>query len=217
MSKELENKIVEITTESNRVLDENQKFIIKGDKSLEQASAQLVAIKARIKRSEELRTFFVKPLNDQVKAINEKFRLAIRPFMDADTLITGKILDYRRKENARIAEENRLEAERQRLEFEAEQLRLKAEAKKLKGIEKEMAVAEIPKEFVPEPIIVQKKSIATSAGTLKTRKTWKAIVVDENIIPREYLSVDMVKLNSAVRSGVRVIAGVSIEQVETLN
>jgi len=217
MSIELNNKLVEIQTESNRVLDTNQKFIIKGEKSLVEASEALVGIKARIKRSEELRTFFVKPLNDQVKAINDRFKLAVQPLKDAETLISGKIIDYRRKENARIAEERRAEEERQRKEFEAEQAKKMAEAKKLKGIEKEMAMAEVPQDFTPEVDLKQKKQIITNAGTLKTRLTWKATVLDEMSVPREFLSVDIVKINQAVRSGVREIAGVKIEQVESLN
>lgn len=217
MSIELNNKLVEIQNESNSVLDANQKFIIKGEKSLVEASEMLVGIKARIKRAEELRTFFVKPLNDQVKAINDRFKLAGQPLKDAETLISGKIIDYRRKENARIMEARRIEEDRQRAEFEAKRKEDEAKAKKLKGIEKELAVANIPTEFVPDVDIQQKKQIITNAGTLKTRLTWKAIIIDENVIPREFLSVDMVKLNQAVREGVRVIAGVSIEQVESLN
>lgn len=43
-----------------------------------------------------------------------------------------------------------------------------------------------------------------------TRRSWKAQVVDEYKIPREYLIVDEVKINKVVRAGVRSIPGVKI-------
>jgi len=216
MSNELETKLVEISNETLKIVDQNNKFVIRGEKSLTETSEFLVSVKQRIKRVEELRKWFVKPLNDQVKAINVKFKEASQPLEQVESLVGGKIVEYRKKE-AEIIEQKRLADEkRQKDEFDAEQKRLAKEAKELKGQEKKDAIAEIPKEFIPEVETKQKTVIKTDSGSLKTRKLWKAKIVDEMIVPREFLSVDMVKINKAIRSGQREIKGLDIYQEETL-
>lgn len=61
-----------------------------------------------------------------------------------------------------------------------------------------------------------KTTVQTSRGSGTRKKRWTAEVVDESLVPREYLVVDQVKLNVAVRAGVREIAGVKIEQQSEL-
>lgn len=48
------------------------------------------------------------------------------------------------------------------------------------------------------------------------RRSWKAEVIDESLIPHMYLSVDQVKINVAVRAGARDIPGVRIYEDMTI-
>lgn len=59
-------------------------------------------------------------------------------------------------------------------------------------------------------------TVQTGRGSATRKKRWVAEVVDEAQVPREYMAVDQVKLNAAVRAGVREIPGVKIEQKSDL-
>jgi hypothetical protein len=63
---------------------------------------------------------------------------------------------------------------------------------------------------------VRTTELASASGSASTRKVWRASVIDATRIPREYLAVDQKAINAAVRSGVREIPGVTIEQVDEL-
>jgi hypothetical protein len=58
--------------------------------------------------------------------------------------------------------------------------------------------------------------LASTAGSAAVRHEWKAVVVNEFDLPREYLTPDVKKINAVVKAGVRSIPGVRIEQVSGL-
>ncbi len=90
---------------------------------------------------------------------------------------------------------------------------------KLRREAEEAARHEIQAPIVTAPVIpVQEKVTRTETGAAAhVRKVWKAEVVNEAEIPREYLTVDMKKVNDAVRMGAREIPGVRIfEEVSTV-
>lgn len=60
-------------------------------------------------------------------------------------------------------------------------------------------------------------TVQTAKGSATRKKRWVAEVTNELIVPREYLVVDQVKLNAAVKAGVREIAGVNIHQKSELS
>jgi len=93
-------------------------------------------IKARIKRVEELRKFFVEDLTRKVNEINAEFRAVRKPLEDMLEQIDGKLLDWRKKEMARIEAERKKEEERKRKEFEKEQEKLRKQAEKEAEAEK---------------------------------------------------------------------------------
>lgn len=59
--------------------------------------------------------------------------------------------------------------------------------------------------------------LASQSGSASVRKVWRAFIEDETRLPREYLQVDVKKITSAVRDGVRGIPGVRIAQVDELS
>jgi len=62
------------------------------------------------------------------------------------------------------------------------------------------------------PEIIESKS-----GESRTTKRWTFEVINEKKIPREYLMTDEKKVNSAIKNGVRKIAGLKIYQKKTLS
>lgn len=95
----------------------------------EQAMELVAGFAQRRKAAEEARTFLVKPLNDHVRAINDRFRPGREALERAEKAVKDKILAFRREEQRKAAEEQaRLDAERRERERAAEEERRAAEA-----------------------------------------------------------------------------------------
>ena len=118
--------------------------------------------------------------------------------------------------NRKAREEAARKAEEEAKAMAATEAEIEAAKKKA---EEEAARHEIRAPIVTAPVIpVQEKVTRTETGAAAhVRKVWKAEVVNEAEVPREYLTVDMKKVNDAVRMGAREIPGVRIfEEVSTV-
>lgn len=56
------------------------------------------------------------------------------------------------------------------------------------------------------------QSITVEDGKLSKKLTWQFEIEDETLIPREYLCIDEKKIKLAIKQGLRVIAGLKIEE-----
>lgn len=84
---------------------------IDGDSMMEVAAEELVSLKSGYKKLEEARVSHVKPLNDEVKHINNWFRDSIAKMEQAEAALKRKMLNYQREREQRcIAEQARIEA-----------------------------------------------------------------------------------------------------------
>jgi hypothetical protein len=200
-------------------------------------------IKARIKRVEELRLFFVGDLTKQVNKINAEFRAVKRPLEDMLEKIDGVLIDWRKKEMARIEKERQAEEERKRKEFEKEQEKLRKQAEKDAEAEKKrLAKLELSKKDEKAELkrieedknakieeakqddfnfddsdFQQSKTVHSETGSTTFKKVWDFEVVDPLEIPREFMQVDLVAIRKAVKDGKRVIPGVKIFETEVVN
>lgn len=152
------------------------------------------------KTAEELRQFFVRPLNEQVRRINAFFKERTEPLERADTLVRGKMLAFQQEQVRRKREAE----EAARRAAEAEQARRAAEA----------AAAGLPAPPPPPvPVAVEApKTVRADLGTATAVHTWTFEIVDESLIPREFLMPNEKAIRAAVRAGVRHIPGVRIYQ-----
>ena len=172
-----------------------------------EASDLLGWIAGNKKRLEAQRVSLVRPLNDHVKFINERFKGWMAPLESADQAVRGKVLTYQREQSriaaeAQAAEEKRIRAEQTRLAEEAEAANVP------------LAPAPPPMaETLPAP---PPKTTRSALGTTTTRKVWQYEITDAEAIPREYLAVDEKKIAAVVRAGIRSIAGVHIFETEQL-
>lgn len=213
MKNEKDTKLAEIAKDVTSMVQKAGAIVIKTAEEMASATDFLGQIKARQKRIEELRLSFTKPLNEALRNINNEFKKASEPLDKIERQVKMIMTDYHNKEAERIRKEQAKIAEKQRLEFEAEQERKRqeiADSNLTKKAQKE-AIKEIKQEeFVATPTVVQEKTVASDQGKVTFKSVWKYEVIDEQQIPREYLKVDEVALNKAVKLGVREIKGVKI-------
>lgn len=186
-----------------------------------QTATDMVGMVSRIKKGfEELRVFLVKPLNDQVKRINDRFKNEAAPLERADSTLRQKMLAYQHEQQLkRQAEEARLralaEAERARLQAIADKERAKLEAKaEKKGIE--LPPAPPPVEAVPVYAPPVAKTVAAAAASATMKTVWRFEITDKAAVPESFKLVNETAIGAAVRAGVREIAGVRIYEAQEL-
>lgn len=122
-------KVGEVSDAVVSVVTAAQSIQVRTAAEAEHATEFLARLAREKRQAEEARKFLVKPLNDHVKAINERFRPTAQMLERADGMVRGKVLDYRREqERLRAEEEARLEAERRERERLAEEQRRREEA-----------------------------------------------------------------------------------------
>lgn len=202
MKKTLEDKKIESLSEETLFLQRRAEDLkITDNSTLMTATEMLGQIASKKKQVEERRQFLVKPLNDQVRAINAWIKGISAPLEELDRILRKEVLRYRQEqEKIRQEEEARLQ-EKQRRDH--------------KRAEKDgESVSPIP---VPTLIIPSApKTVSTDFGTVTVRKEWVFEIIDESQISREYLSVDERKIRAAIKAGIRNIAGVRVFEEEDL-
>lgn len=167
---------------------------IKSDEDMAAASDFMAAVKVKLTETEALRTAFVKPLNDQVKFINAKFKEQTDPLNSILSRVRRAIGDFiSEKERKAKAEEARLQ-----------KIRDAADAKRRAQ----------NKPTIAAPLAVQEVQthIRTAKSAVSVSKVWKFEILDEALIPREYLVVDSSSIRVAMNKGVRNIPGVRFYQ-----
>jgi hypothetical protein len=175
-------------------------MVISDQASLENASTGIAKGKEYLKQMEEKRKFFVKPLNDHVKNINDGFHEVAKPFEQG--LLS---LNIKRSEYIKL-EQNRIENERR------EAVRLAQEKAEAEGKDATKAVEKIEKQAEKE--LKAASTVSTGISTSYMAKVWTWDVEDIKLVPWEFLTVDDAKVTKAVGEGVRKIAGIKVFQVD---
>lgn len=190
--------------EALELIRQARAIVVTDDDTDLQASEFLSHVASARKRFEAARLELVKPLKDHARMIDDRFKRATAPLREADSLVREKVIVYRRRreaayEEARLAEQRAADAERLAREADfagAEGIAVQATAL----AEQQRAVVDVA------PVTAR-----VEGGAATTRGRWVAEVVDEGLVPREFLKPDTVKINAAVRGGARDIPGVRIE------
>ena len=218
--KNVDEKLKEISVEVVKVGKKTNTLKITNEKEEIVATEMLGAIKGRLKEIEELRDFFVRPLNNQVGEINAKFKLQSEPLKESEIAIKRIISNYA-LEQSRIADEAQKKAD----EIRDKKL-AKEQEKEDKKAEKEGREAEPVIDLAPAQVVErQANTIATSTGKTTKKKVWKHEILDVNDLPLKYrkevlrvaLEKGIVKtvITKFVQAGERDIKGVRIyEDIE---
>lgn len=138
------------------------------------ANDDLREIAGAVKQMDDLRTTFVKPLNDEVKFINDTFRPFIDGLKQARSILEPKIITFQRAEAARVAEEQRraneaAAAERRKMEEEAR-------AAQASGDEETAVALTTAAEVMVAPVV--QSNVPTKGTGTSARSTWSAEVED---------------------------------------
>lgn len=198
-------EVKELETDLANIKGRAQTLVVKDDESYAFGSETLTWIQSGLKKCEERRKFFVKPLQDHVSQINLFFKNFTEPLEGFKESISAKMIEYRREqENARRIEEERIRKEQEKLQKKAE-----------KTAEKRGEVAPPPLPVVAIPIAP--KTTFSDLGAVTAKKAWAWEIVNANAVPREYLCIDEKKINAVIRAGVRDIRGIKIFQKEILS
>jgi hypothetical protein len=195
-------------------------MVIESDETVIGATNLLGFIKQSKKQFEDKRTGYVKPLNDQVKQVNDAFKTITAPLDSAETILKQKVLIYNREQEKKRQEEiARIERERKEAEERQRALEAEHEARRLDALATDGEIipdlppAEIaPVELPPElPTMTR-----TALGSATVKKVWMFEVAFPAEVPRQYLIIDERLIREAVRAGVREIPGVRIYQDDQL-
>lgn len=136
-----------------------------------------------------------RPLDAAKKAIMDRYASAQEPAENAERIIKKAMLKFRREEEARVREEQRIaeekaEKERQRLEKLADRAEDRGDIEKAQAFEQRAAT-------VVAPVAV---SDAPKVEGTAIRKVWKFEVEDASLLPRNFLIPDESAIGAVVRA-----------------
>lgn len=174
-------------------------FLLASDQDYGTASEVISYLHKKSVETDNLRKWFVKPLQDHISQINTRFKKISLPIDEAISIMKGKMISFRQEQERKRREEEEKAA---RIRWENEQKLLKA--KKPERVK----IQEVPQVVTPPP----PAAVLGSA----TRKTWVFTIEDEDKIPRDYLIPDQNAIRAAVRNGIREIPGVRIYEQESI-
>ena len=238
----MNNKLIVIQKDTVKLVKTVKDLKIRTANDMVGATNLLSGIVARKKRVEELRKFFVKPLNDQVRKINAEFKTVGEPLANMEANIKKEMVAYRRmeaekleakrlreelrkrklweKEQEKLRKQREREAEKERKKIEKEMLNKKAKEAELARIEKEKKIKEEEaqrEEFsFDDSDFRQQKSIHSENGSVKVRKHWTFKIVDATKVPKKYFVIDEKLIRADIKAGVRSINGIDIYEEEII-
>ena len=134
-----------------------------------------------------------KPLNEALRNARDLFAPIEDQFIKAEAIVKTKLLDYKRMKDA----EARTEEAKIVARVEKGTLKLETAEKKLDTIER------------------IDTTTRGAVGIVQIRKIRKVRIVDESLIPREYLKPDEVAIRKDALNG-KTILGVVIEEEEVI-
>lgn len=185
------NDLVPVEVKKN-VLNVQQvanQLTVESPEQAEQASAVLHDIKEATRVLTEKKTDITRPMMEglaKVKALFAPLELALK---DADKMVRAKVLAYQ------VEEENRKEEARDKIAARAAKGAIKPET----AVKKLGEVGEVAK---------------TEGIKFTTRR--KLVIMDETMIPREYLLPDREKITKALFAGIPVM-GCELKEEKILN
>ena len=184
------------------------------------AAVILSSVKAKYKELDEKRKGITKPMDAAKKAVMDVYKPKLDLLSDTEKSIKKMMLDYTDEQGKKaIDEQKRLqeladkETERQKKLLDARIEKAEASGKTDKVEELQAKKEDITPVFVPviSPQITQPKSVSY-------KMKWSARVIDETLVPREYLIVNQQALDkiAVATKGSLKIAGVEFISEKTL-
>jgi len=206
--------------ETSNAVVEAKSMQVNDNVSNQKASNYLRIVKNFQKQiKEELRPAIEQAHNLHKGLVAQEKRF-LKPLQDAEQMIKMKISNFlkeeeriRREEQAKAEEKARREEEKRKAELEA-QAKKHEEAGRTEKAEERRQMAE----EVHSPVPVVPDQVQKQEGIAK-RVTWTYKIIDEKLVPREYLMVNTSKIGGVVRAmkGDTNIPGVKVVKEESVS
>ena len=182
LAKDIESSALTLVSASELTISNNNQY--------EVATGDLMSVKGRLKALDERRKAITTPLDLAKKSIMDLFRPVVDKLESAEALIKRAIVDYTTKQEvaarqAQFRAEAEAEAKRKELLEKAEKAR--ENGKDVKAAQYEEKAATVVAPIVISPVEKQEG--------IAFKEIWRATVIQEQLVPREYLTVDLTKLN----------------------
>lgn len=219
----------EIIKKAETISGEISTFVIHNQKEYDQAGEYRKDIKTEYKQIEELRFSFTRPLEELKKKWIAVFQVPLDKLSKADKVLEAGRLSYQQEqERVRLAEQEKLrkqaeaeEARQRKIKEDQEKAwrekeeaaRKEAERLLAAGKAKEAALAQAEAEKASQKAQerrLQAESVQVVAPVLAStvdktvgtsiRKNWKAEVINVDLIPRKYMTPDLVMIGKQVRA-----------------
>lgn len=208
-----------VKTETMQISRELQALEVSCPEEDKKAVELGLANKNAIRKIEAFRKALVTPLNDAVDNLNAVFKKISAPFIANDLTIKAKRDVYiDAQEKAAKAEQARLDAQRAKEQALLDAQAAKDQAKLDKKAAKTGAEAPViaPTILPPAQKVQVEKTVQTDLGHSTIRKIPKFEIMDEFMIPREYMMPDEKKIGALVRArAIKSIPGVRIYEVNS--
>lgn len=191
----------ESVKEAQLALDRARKIVITTKEQYQIAVSELKLVKQQGEEKELERKSFTDPLNKVIKMIMDVYRPASEFYLEAERIIKRAMITYTdEQEKIRLELERKYQEEAKRAEdkrkkeLEEQAQRWEEKGNVEKAEEKRQMAEEV---FVPAPVV---PTLFVKASNESFREIWKFRIVDESIIPREFLIVDEKLLGATARN-----------------
>jgi len=198
---------IDTTKEKQKVADvpalcKKAELVITNQEQLDIASDVLKDVKARYKELDNQRKSITQPLDAAKKQVMELFRLPLELLEGAERKIKGLMIGYTneqerkaREEQARLQKLADAEAAKQKkiLDEKIARAELSGKTEKVEELEAQKEAV------VPIDVPVISANVDTPTG-ISYREKWNAVVIDEKLVPREYLIVNQQALDKVAQA-----------------
>lgn len=203
----LQDLIPKIQADRERITQSLQDIEVVDETTSKHAGEAMTALKARLKKIEELRQKFLRPVLDQQRTYNELFKNESAPLEALYSSLASKVKGYMMAE-----QEKALEAERKRQEEIARQKQQASE--QIKSFAPPSDQTPMPPiEVLVAPVEAPVSSVQTSSGTISKRSVWKWELADKEALLKsrpDLFILDEKRINAEVKAGAREIDGLKI-------
>lgn len=188
-------EVKEVTTLALTIPDQARQLVIASNEDYVRAGALLVAIKGIRKKIND--TF--KPIKQKMDAAKQEVldqeRAADKPLVEAEEIIKPRLAAWN-KEQERIRQEEEMRLQ-EIARKEEEERRLKEAILAEQSGDKEEAEAIINTPIQAPPVVVQKTT--PKVAGVSFRENWDFEIINENLIPRQYLMPNMIAIRAVVK------------------
>jgi hypothetical protein len=180
--------VKDMETEVSTFVEENNLIVVNNNEDLGKATLCIKNIKAMQNKVKESYDVIVEKAHQAHKeAIGQRDKY-LNPLKALETKFKDAILVFNRKMEAEQSQRIKEANERMAKEAEAEKQRLLAESKKTDDAWDKEELQEKAQAIVPVTVDAPKRAIESEG--LSIRKTWKAKVLDINLVPKTYLIIE---------------------------